>query len=685
MPSDAIPSKPFVDANRKWECGRDGEPCRYGPDKRGRCCMRPECKPAREGDRWLCARPLSRGGACEKGPLPNGECCKQPTPCLPRLSPNAALRRVWTMSLLFFAGVSMIFLSSPFLMSPGKLMPPHTPMGNDCSRCHGNFEASPALMAMRALLGETPETNTHKCADCHRLGEFAMMPHSVGGLQKAAGEQKAPLELRLSRAFFDESLMSEAGINCTTCHRAHTGARELSPNMTDLQCQVCHSAAFRNIESHPQWGGYPHHDVPSVVFNHDSHFRLHFQKAAKDGITPPDGCGGCHRAGEDGNMLVRGFAACASCHGGQIAADNSRLVFLEPPGLDLETMERYAIGAWPEYAEAEPNAFLLLMLKEGKYMSGEELAMIKGLDLLNLSDASRREAGAAAKLALGFKELMFDLQTHGPEIFVRAAQSRKNAATEENAARADLAASMPPGVVDAAVRAWFPRLAEEMAFFKNGRRVRTSFTDIETEERENAEKWAAFGGWQLGELQLVYRPTGHADRFLRGWMSFSNAPTPQARALFDSLAKDATPGKCAKCHVSGEGADRRLNWTARGTTPETLTPYNNQSVAALVAAGLRREIKNFSHFSHAQAIEENGCRSCHQIAEDKNRTAAGFVGASVSACVECHNKKTELNTCTTCHNYHFPLFEDSLLHEGGLVSQSLPETKGEQVSTSLAQ
>lgn len=678
MPQDSIPDKPFVNVKQKWECGCDGEPCRHGPDKRGRCQMLPECQPAREGERWLCARPLSRGGACEKGPLPNGECCKKPTPCLPRLSPEAMLTRAWLMTALFFTGLSLVFLSYPALMAPGKLMPPHTPMDAQCERCHGGFDDSPAMMAAQILFGGA-KPNHFKCADCHRLGEFGTRPHSVAKLRAVAGAREVPLEMELSLPFFNEELMQE--ITCTNCHRSHDGERELIPSMSDLQCQVCHASAWRSIVTHPQWRTFPHHDESSIGYAHDVHFRLHFKEAAKDGITPPDKCSDCHRGEENGNMLLRGFAACAGCHEDQITADNAHFVVLAPPGMDLETMETRNIGEWPEYAEAEPNAFLLLMLKEGGYMTAAELKTLGGLDLFDLTEANEDETNAAVKLARAFKQLMFDLQTHGPEVLVRAA--RQSGAAPDNAAQVALAASMPPGVVDAAVNAWFPNLANEMAQLANGAQVETSFTDIATEQRENLEKWSAFGGWQLGDLELIYRPTGHADRFLHGWMSFADSPSPQAQALFDSLTKDAAPGKCAKCHVADRGRARVLNWVGRGSAPDE-TAHNRRSVAAFVERGVRREVKDFSHFSHMQAIERNGCVLCHQVAEDANRTNSGFVRVPVAKCIECHNEATDLDSCTTCHNYHFPLFEDSLLHEGGLISQPLPETKGEQVSTSLA-
>lgn len=72
----------------EWTCGRadEGCPCLYGPGKKGECRATFQCQPARKGDRWVCTRQISLGGACKPGPMPDGKCGCPVPPCQPKRS-----------------------------------------------------------------------------------------------------------------------------------------------------------------------------------------------------------------------------------------------------------------------------------------------------------------------------------------------------------------------------------------------------------------------------------------------------------------------------------------------------------------------------------------------------------------------------------------------------------------------
>lgn len=662
------PTDEFVHAHRDWVCGRDGRPCRFGPDRGGRCSMRPECAPVRSGDRWLCNRPMGRGGPCEKGPSPSGACCLAPVPCVPAATPRRRLKTAWRLAALLAFAAVLATLSTGSGLNPGPLSSSHAAFERDCAACHSEIEHPSLAWAATVFEEGRALRNAGKCLDCHRLGAAALAAHGVEDLPEGVrpdGLRPPPFLSRIAALTVDGRPVSPDGsgeIACTVCHREHGGREVRLPVLTDVQCQVCHRAPFDGFAGHPRFTSYPHHDASLVSFDHSSHLLRHFESAGEDGIAAPDGCSGCHRADAGGGMAVAGFAACASCHEGDIAgpdaAPDSSLEFLAPPGLDLEALAGMGIGGWPEYAEAWPNEFLMLMLDAGGYLPPEDLETLAELDLLDLVEAGAEEIEAAARLAWGFKALVRDLVAEGPGIFVAGARKLHPGAGLAPVWE-DLAASLPYEVARAAADAWFPGLAEEMARFESGEPVSTRPIDLPFDPPV-PEEWSRFGGWRLRDLALHYRPAGHADRFLTGWLTFASAPAPRAEALFATLAGEDAPGACAQCHVVESGGVRRLHWAARGG------PRFVHAGAGAGTAG-RGHLKPFSHFSHQQAIAEGGCVSCHEVAEEPSeRTGpAGFLDLSRESCAACHRAENRLAGCVACHHYHFGGFGDDMLRERG--------------------
>ncbi len=743
------PGDAYIRAQDDWECGRSGVPCRFGPSVSGRCSNRAECSPEKTGDRWVCMRPLARGGPCGKGPLPDGSCCRPPAPCVPRATTKRRLGTAWRLAALIALCAGLVVLYTQAGVSPGPVMSGHAEIEDECGHCHADV-ARPSLLwaadiARAGLFGEErPLANARTCLACHAFGEAALAAHGTGALPGASAtgrrqalrawsEARRPgPEIRLAAAFVPAALRTSAHgespsgaprgrIACIACHREHEGRDFDATAMTDAQCQACHAEPFAGFAGHPPFIGYPHLARSRVSFDHRRHFGRHFGRSARDGIPAPESCGACHDADGRGGMVVRGFAACASCHEAGISdppGGSAYLELLAPPGLDLEALEDAGIGDWPLLADAEPNAFLTLMLDAGGYLGAGDLGLVGALDLLDLTDAGEEEMRAVVRLAWAFKSLARDLVRDGPSVFVEAARSLHSGPAP--GAWADLAASLPFEVASRAARRWFPDLEGELDRHAGEeeaptRAVEPDFAD--SEDAQDIDEWLRYGGWRFEEPALVYRPTGHADRFLHGWITFATAPAPGAAALFDALAGDGSPGSCAQCHVTrdrpataaranGAGAegDGRLNWFARGSRAVLEWPLESplespmkrqpasaregraaadgQAVGARPTslegaprpAGRRpldepRHLKPFSHHSHRQAIAEDGCVSCHRMAEggDAGRSPAGFSPLSPEACATCHGERTRLGSCVTCHAYHFENADGDLMRAGGSV------------------
>ncbi len=635
---------------------------------------------------------------------------------MPRATIQRRLGTSWRLAALCaLAAALVLFMNRPMLL-PGPLLSNHAAFENDCGQCHAGVE-EPSLAWVRdlagaALFGVTRDlANTARCMACHDFGPDALGPHGTGPptalldgdeSRRAWSEtHRASLKTRLAGVVLPGNYgMSGTGaargpISCVVCHREHEGRDFIATAMTDARCQVCHTEAFTGFAEHPPFTDYPHHPVSRVAFNHGTHFSRHFAAAAKEGATPPATCGSCHT----GDMAIDGFSACASCHEAEFTrpvAGSPDLEFLAPPGLDLEALADADIGDWPVDAEAEPSAFLRLMLEAGGYLDAADLKTVGETDLLDLADAGEEEKQAAARLAWAFKKLTRDLVRKGPSVFVEAAQPSSGGGVS---ASADLAGSLPFEVVRHAAEQWFPELAGELERHQQGEAVETGAIELdlgEAEGVEDMEEWLRYGGWRFYELALRYRPTGHADRFLRGWLTLSTAPTDTGAELFSALTDEEAPAAgCVKCHVTqvdgapaGSGTEPavRLNWFARATrhVPPARAagpPGSGIGTARATAAGTEpdplRHLRTFSHRSHRQAVVQDGCVSCHRVAQAKEpgRSAAGFAPVSPADCATCHREKTGLAACLTCHRYHFEKDGNRLLHSGDRVAAKDPLRK----------
>ena len=168
----------------------------------------------------------------------------------------------------------------------------------------------------------------------------------------------------------------------------------------------------------------------------------------------------------------------------------------------------------------------------------------------------------------------------------------------------------------------------------------------------DAEAWAEFGGWYRRDYSILYKPTGHADSFLRAWLEFSgklhepknNGP---AAVLFELLTDKDAQGQCVKCHSVDQGAreTRKIKW---GTS---------------TLADKRARFTIFLHEPHFGSLDKRGCLTCHEINDnakylnsyktpDPKEFVSNFHPMKMKQCITCHRRRAARQDCTLCHKYH---------------------------------
>ena len=180
--------------------------------------------------------------------------------------------------------------------------------------------------------------------------------------------------------------------------------------------------------------------------------------------------------------------------------------------------------------------------------------------------------------------------------------------------------------------------------------------DNETEALEldtDAETWAQFGGWYRQDYSILYKPTGHADTFLKAWLDFSAIRFSKTEGnlavpVFAELTGKDAQGQCSKCHSvdATKQQARVIKWTPSSTdTSESLFTF-------------------FSHEPHLGVVSaQKGCLTCHEMssakgyldtykANDPKKFVSNFAPVKKETCASCHGKKEVRQDCVLCHKYH---------------------------------
>ena len=348
--------------NQDWICGRasEGRPCPLGPDRHGNCRATGQCIPTREGDRWICTRSEADGGKCARWSTPAGECSHP----IPRCQPVRSLRRlrgvvVWMM-LALTTGTLLLLLGATFLPRLDQ-----SRCAYECSRdFSGKMQRLPQhrqgkllLPSLASFLLKRTLADTALCLKCHSLGGQPLNPHGAGSvaltvldqkLQKAAGSVESSPLFQISRAIngFDPH---SAQMACITCHQEHHGRTFDLKELSNAQCQTCHSVQFASLERDPDFSDYPYRRRTRIYYDHNSH--------------PPESCQACHVTDPSGRFMeVKNFTlTCAACHGAQIQGEGMTVKgvsFFTVPGIDLETLSAkgISVGGWPKIRRWQTNA-----------------------------------------------------------------------------------------------------------------------------------------------------------------------------------------------------------------------------------------------------------------------------------------------------------------------------------------
>jgi|GEM_PF-379265 len=166
------------------------------------------------------------------------------------------------------------------------------------------------------------------------------------------------------------------------------------------------------------------------------------------------------------------------------------------------------------------------------------------------------------------------------------------------------------------------------------------------------EAWARTGGWYRQDFTIRYRPTGHADQFLRAWLEFAGRGYgtvlhDEFAPVFEMLSPKDAVGRCTKCHsIDEQQGAKSVNWL----------PFDPNA--------LRNRFTNYSHKPHVELIGAKTCVKCHELqsvktefmktyeAGDPLNYTPNFKPLDKAVCVSCHSQQTAWENCTLCHGYH---------------------------------
>lgn len=675
--------------NQYWVCGwaRDGNPCKLGPDERGKCTVAAQsiCDPTKQGDRWVCTRADISGGPCENGPSPTGECaCPTPEqrPCQPRRSLRALRGRLSIAAALFSSAILLIVMMGPnslHLVSPGELSAAHLaiegPPGEpNCSSCHKDVK--PGISNWFMMIAEKDAAHSfetsQQCLACHfsdQEADTALSIHS-NNLKFASDSEQAgknsdlvvtgespvfgrnSLLLSLSSTVHGDPALNEGTLPCSRCHNEHEGAMYNISSMNDIQCQVCHSEQFESFNvGHPAFT-FAESISNGIVFDHAKH-----QTRLQAGLD----CMGCHTADVQGKtMIVQPFeVSCQGCHEqrsidhhGDVIKKNP-IPFLQLPELEFEDPEY-----WPvDYAVGEALTPMMTLLLAGDDNALPLIAEIFDEDnaagdlyewsyLLEEEDQLYKKA----ELATAIKQLVAELSDESKE----GSENRKARlarAFSVSVDNPDLLAlheelSSADFVIQMFKNQLFPKLEDDLAGDE------PDFADI-GEVSENMFHDRA-SGWrlELGEAAISYRAVSHSDNWLKTWIeilhsgelvSGGDEDTEEARMMIRSVMYDELKGDfraCLKCHMIDHDSSPGPSWHSAGRS--------------FAESGYAK----FDHRPHMAILNEpDNCLNCHrptgkEVDSSKGVTPRGFLPNDNQVCGTCHAPGKADNSCLTCHDYH---------------------------------
>jgi len=615
----------------KLRCGRGalwGRPCLRGPNADGTCGGTSECAPAKSptSGRFECRRPPAAGGPCAEGPLPDGRCAHRQPPCTPR----STFRHTRGRLTLFAVGLILALIAGfssdvrigeggVNLVDPGPLFGSHAgfaPLG-DCATCHEPHGAAGGMW-LAAFTGDADMTD--RCLSCHT---FAGNPRSAH-----------------NETFPDRPDMAQ--VSCNTCHSEHKGADADLARLTDAQCASCHLDQFDEFpREHPAFPeGFPHFQEASIKFDHASHVGVHFSDA-KVADRAPTSCASCHDVVTAESAVVpKGFAeTCDACHGTQIARRD--MVVLRFPELESSEIDRDAVldVCGPTLEQFETLRERMDAMESGDALPGDEEEAYESVSTEELTPVASYLLGVASDDMESYSAPMQDLVMGMVEEGVAPLASLIDEKFGKPLA-SRLLTGLNPEVVKRLACAWA--------------------ANVEYEAPADPE----MGGWFGEGLDLLYRPIGHADPVVQGWIeaSLEAGATGDEHAILlrdELISSDEGPGACIKCHAVkaiGEdpASDERLGvaWRFQHDDARPHDHYSHRAHINLVQAG-----------SADMSTVSVGCRFCHKLDSgadfmasfkdhDPRTFQSNFQGIRIDTCAQCHREDEVRQDCQLCHRYH---------------------------------
>ena len=640
-----------------WVCGlsTDGHPCALGPSAAGACRVETLCQPIFRQGQWVCG---ADGDPCENGPTPTGGCPCLAEKCQPQRSVRArrGLLTLGAAALVF--GLWALTVSGPWrseILAPGPLSQVHGQIltgEQRCAACHPAAEAGVATWLLATVPGGDPFTTsqTDLCLDCHDKSlavETARLAHGIDPaiLSQITEQHVASLGLVNKR---DIPAHLQGEIACSTCHREHRGAANLSA-LTTEQCQSCHQQQIDGFENgHPEFADWPYGQESSVNFDHAAHVAKHFKQ-----VNRSMSCQECHVSDDDEVYAVASYeTTCAACHD-KFLEQVDDVAFLSLPSIDPGALARIrlTVGQWPDVAAGGfdggvPIFARILLLTDIRAKAAMERLGFD-FEFIDIDHNDKQQLRDAAQIAWSLKKLIYELATDGQLGIKRRLQKLLGRELVPREMRY-LSGRFPPSVFRAAQRQWFPDLAEEIAT----RQLVAAEAPAESAlEDGNPKQAVAAGGWYVDHeiCAIFYQPAGHSDELTRGWIDFLAELTERAAADADYQWRKEFTGyglanQCATCHTAA----------AQGVWTRERSPSNTRS---------------FTHFAHGPHLVLPAfadCTSCHELhleaASSSNddlaisprdaSSGAEFVALNQADCATCHTADGAGNDCTQCHRYH---------------------------------
>jgi hypothetical protein len=707
--------------NQEWECGwtAQGESCHIGPDCSGTCQAHRECVPYKDGDRYKCARPKNFGGRCDLGPRPDGNCSQRVVECQPvRTLRNRRKLFTFTVAVLALGSCLIMFGGSwgNSFSSPGELTLQHRPKSKECASCHTAANGTFAQWVGAVMDSKPKSHDSQQCLKCHdKLGSQPLMAHGMDAehlksmrqkMRDASEPGKQPFVYALLDKAARNPLDEKNGLACALCHQEHRGQKFDLTQMSNVQCQSCHSAKFHSFsDGHPEFDGFPYQRRSRLYFDHVTHFQVHFKsfERVKPGAILPRGlrdygdganpsaqsCRSCHQPDSSGRMMpIRGFEhSCAACHGAEIEEDDLpgvQLLALPMQDSKLLTADGATIGQWPTLtaangAKSNENSVLplmeILLSADRDYLKARkdliELRKRRQNGSENPDDLNAQQADALQRKVWSIKRLIHRLGTSNE----LANEKRLNylkpifKSDGDAALLQTLSASLfrDPTFVNAlktAQTSWFSNLDQEIGLLQEGNPPKHEPIVVPPDATPNDSS----SGWyaSLPDGALRYRVTGHSDRLVRAILDLAGrVPHLLDTAAAKSAARPSPFGelgptasfRCLGCHTVDKQDDGRLeiNWVGRHVSPDS------------------QSFTKFSHAPHLTLLSKNNCSKCHSQQKDINFARAefvnyremfaantdphsaltsGFAPISKKTCTECHTSQRVGDSCLKCHNYH---------------------------------